>query len=193
MTTIPNADEQPDDRFGYSCYALVFSAPDEIVEMCNAIEGESKMTRAKIPAHITVKGTFCGIESLRGVEQIVRSITGSASPIEISFEGAESRWRSDGGGLSVPVSSQMQELHDTLVAAISPISTSAYVDDPYRPHMTYVQEATPEGLERAKELAAQTDFGDGFVAEAVDLMGRAGKAYGGKWKLVERFRLGGEG
>ena len=191
MRRIPNADDQSDDRFGYSCYALVFPVSGEIQEETDPIERASGSTRAKIPAHVTVKGTFCGIESLSDLRRLVRFITGNTRRFHISFEGAESVWRSAGGGLRVPVRSEMQALHDALVAGIVPISTSAYIDDPYWPHMTYVQEVSVAALEQALQLVAHADFGDGFWADSIDLMGRVGKAHGGRWELIEQFPLAG--
>jgi hypothetical protein len=191
MSTIQPADHQPNDRFGYSCYALVIPAPASIADRGAVIEREAGMTRAKIPAHITVKGTFYGVDSLEEVKRRVEAITAGTPAFAISFEGAESHWGESSGYLSVPVTAEMQALHDALVAAISPLGTAAYQDDPYHAHMTYVQSVSPEGLQRARQAVEESDFGDGFTATAVDLMGRAGPAQGGTWQLIKRFLLGG--
>jgi hypothetical protein len=55
--------------------------------------------------------------------------------------------------------------------------------------MTLVYNPSPEGLERAKALIDKMDFGGGFQAEAVDLMGRVGPRVGGEWQRIERFVL----
>jgi len=89
----------------------------------------------------------------------------------------------------VPATPPLQSLHDALVASISPLGKPAYQDDPYRPHMTYVQDVTSAGLAAAQALAAQTDFGSEFHARAVDLMGRKGLAHGGQWLQIARFAL----
>ncbi|MFW6174797.1 MAG: 2'-5' RNA ligase family protein [Chloroflexota bacterium] len=191
MPSIPNADQEPNDRFGYSCYAVVVPAPDDLRARCDEIERAAGQTRAKIPAHITVKGTFCRIESLDAARDTIRSIARSTPRFWISFSGAESFWRETGGGLDIPVTPEMQGLHDGLVTAIEPVSTSAYRDDPYRAHLTYVQGVTPDGLRRAQELVEKLHMGEGFTVSAVDLMGRAGQAHGGRWELIERFPLGG--
>ena len=98
-------------------------------------------------------------------------------------------WGSRGGGLSIPVTSEMQEIHDALVEAVTPLGIAAYRDDPYQAHMTIVYESTTEGLEKSKEQAAKSAFGDSFLAKSVDLVGRQGKGYGGEWKLIESFSL----
>jgi 2'-5' RNA ligase len=188
---IPNADHLDDDAFGYSCYALVLPADEEMTALTNRIEAASGMTRAKIPAHITVKGTFYGIDSLEEVQRRVQGITAETPAFDIPLAGAESRWGETGGGLRVRVIPALQSLHDALVAAIAPLGKPAYQDDPYRPHMTYVQDVTPEGLAKAKAQVAATDFGPVFRARYVDLMGRVGKAHGGRWTRIARFPLAG--
>ena len=39
---------------------------------------------------------------------------------------------------------------------------------------------THEGLEKSKEQAAKSAFGDSFLAKSVDLVGRQGMAYEGE-------------
>jgi hypothetical protein len=55
--------------------------------------------------------------------------------------------------------------------------------------MTLVYNPAPAALARAKELIDQMEFGPGFQAAAVDLMGRVGPRVGGAWRLIERFAL----
>ncbi len=79
MPEIYPAHNQPNDRFGYSCYSLVIIAPEDIIAKVNAIKRDSGMTIAHIPAHITIKGTFYGIESLDNLKQTIRSITNNTN------------------------------------------------------------------------------------------------------------------
>lgn len=187
---IASADNQPNDAFGYSCYAVVLSATPALTDLVAEIRQLAGMTRAAIPAHVTVKGTFVGVESLDRVKQLVAEHTTTTVPFYVSFDGAKSVWWEGGGALRMLVGREMQALHDRLVKAISPLGTAAYQDDPYKPHMTYAQDLSPEGVETAKDLVHHMDFGPGFTAEAVDLMGRVGPAYGGEWTLIQRFPLG---
>ncbi|MBT7004751.1 MAG: hypothetical protein HOA06_08525, partial [Chloroflexi bacterium] len=46
------------DEFGYSCYTIVIPAPPELTEPLLEIERAAGQKRAKIPAHVTVKGTL---------------------------------------------------------------------------------------------------------------------------------------
>ncbi|MBI4218988.1 MAG: 2'-5' RNA ligase family protein [Chloroflexi bacterium] len=177
------------DRFGYSCYAFVFPAPPDIAGKVAAIERASGMTRAKIPAHVTVKGTFHEIKDLDQVRALARGIIKGTGRFWISFEASALESDSAGAGLAVEIRPEMERLHDALVTAFRPIATTVYPDDPYKPHMTFYQDATEDGVKSAAALASRTEFGRGFEATVVDLMGRRGPAFGGRWELIERFPL----
>lgn len=189
MTTIHSVVNQPNDPFGYSCYTLVIPASDALIAQVEALRNTIGVTVASIPAHITVKGTFFNIESLDQVRQLVGEITRATAPFWISFQDWHMRWWADGGALTVPVTPTILALHNQLVAAIAPLGLAAYQDDPYLVHMTLVYGQSPEGLERAKQMISEMDFGSGFQAQAVHLMGRMGPRAGGAWQLIERFPL----
>jgi 2'-5' RNA ligase len=177
------------DSFGFACYILVIPAPDRVRVKCDEIERAAGQTRAKIPAHVTVKGTMYGIESLQALRDAAREVVGAHHAFFLSFDRAEPHWSEDTGVLRLSVNPEIKALHHALVAGISPLGRPAYRDDPYRAHMTFVQNVTPEGLAIAREMVAASDFGAGFDVAHVDLMGREGPAWGGRWKLIERFGL----
>jgi 2'-5' RNA ligase len=190
MTTIYSVVNQPNDQFGYSCYALVIPASEALTAQVEQLRNSVGVTVASIPAHITVKGTFFEIESLEAVRQAVREITRATAPFDISFDGASVHWWSEVAALTVPVSPPLQALHDRLVARVAPMGLPAYRDDPYVAHMTLVYNPPPDRADVAKQLIGEMDFGQGFQAKAVDLMGRVGPRYGGEWQRIERFGLG---
>ena len=92
--------------------------------------------------------------------------------------------------LGFPVSAEIQALHDDLVKNIAPLGKPAYKDDPYRVHMSVVNEVKPTGVEIAKKMVTEIEFGKGIQVDAIDLMARDGVAWGGVWKRIERFELG---
>jgi len=178
------------DIFGYSCYALTFPVSPELTQKVSALERASLMTRAKIPAHITVKGTFHRIDDLDEVRHTAREVITRVHRFWISFEAAEVEFTDRGTAwLSVPATIEMQHLHDRLVTEFKSLATTVYPDDPYQGHLTLFQEPQGHGLAAASELARRTDFGPGFEAFAVDLWGRQGPAHGGEWRLVEQYPL----
>ena len=191
MTTIHSVVNQPNDPFGYSCYALVMPASDELTAQIEELRNNVGVTVASIPAHITVKGTFFQIESLEEVKQLAAEIIHATAPFYISFQDAHVHWWTEVAALAVVVTPPMQRLHDALVAAIAPLGLPAYQDDPYVAHMTLVYNPPPpDGQARAHALISQMDFGPGFQVTAVDLMGRVGPRVGGAWQRITRFRLG---
>lgn len=187
MTTIYSVVNQPNDQFGYSCYALVVPASGAVAAQVEQLRNTIGVTVASIPAHITVKGTFFNIESLDKVRDLARQITARHAPFYISFQDAQVQWWKEVAALTVLVTPQLQALHDALVANIAPLGLPAYQDDPYIAHMTLVYNPAPEKSALAKELIAALDLGGGFQAESVDLLGRVGLRVGGAWTLIERF------
>jgi 2'-5' RNA ligase len=190
MTTIHSVVNQPNDQFGYSCYTLVIPASAALTAQVEQLRNAVGVTVASIPAHITVKGTFFNIESLDEVKQRAAEITRATAPFFVSFQEAQIHWWTDAAALTVPVTTPLQTLHDALVASIAPLGLPAYRDDPYVVHMTLVYNPTPDAVERARARIDEMDFGPGFQAEAVHLMGRVGPRVGGEWQLVQRFLLG---
>ncbi len=191
MTTIHSVVHQPNDQFGYSCYALVIPASEALTAQVEQLRNTVGVTVASIPAHITVKGTFFNIESLEQVKQCIEEITSTTIPFLISFQDSQVHWWEEICALTVPVTPPLQALHDALVDSISPLGLPAYQDDPYVVHMTLVYNPPAHRLALAKTLINEMDFGPGFQAKAVQLMGRVGPRVGGEWKLVESFALGG--
>lgn len=178
------------DEFGYSCYVIVIPAPPELIEPLLAIERAAGQERAKIPAHITVKGTFHGITSLEGMIEKVHEIAGRHEPFALGFEGMEPVGADHSVILGFPVNPDIQALHDDLVESIAPLATTVYPDDPYRVHMSIVNEVKPEGVEIANARLAAVDIGKGMQVDAIDLVARDGVAWGGTWHRLERFPLG---
>ncbi|MCH8230849.1 MAG: 2'-5' RNA ligase family protein [Chloroflexi bacterium] len=179
------------DEFGYSCYTIVIAAPPDLTERLLAIERSAGQERAKIPAHVTVKGTFYGIASLDGLIDEIRTITTRHEPFVLGTEGMALIGPGGSVILGFPVNPEIQTLHDDLVTNISPFGKPAYQDDPYRVHMSIVNEVKPEGVEIARTQIGEIDFGGGLVVDSIDLMARDGVAWGGVWHRLETFRLGG--
>lgn len=178
------------DEFGYSCYTIVIPAPPELAKRLLAIELAAGQERAKIPAHVTVKGTFYGIDSLDGLIDEIRNIADRHAPFILSSEGMELIGPDSSVILGFPVNPEILALHDDLVASISPLGKPAYRDDPYRVHMSIVNEVSPDGVEIARSQVVEVDLSGGMAVDTIDLMARDGVAWGGVWKRLDQFRLG---
>ncbi len=178
------------DEFGYACYTIVAPAPCELAETLLTVERAAGQKRAKIPAHVTVKGTFYDIKSLDNLLETIRSVARRHQPIDLDTAGMDT-WESEHSViLGFVVNPEIQALHDDLMSDIGPLGKSAYPDDPYRSHMSIVNEVKPEGVAIAKQRLEEINLGDRLRFDSIDLMARDGVAWGGVWKRLARFELG---
>jgi 2'-5' RNA ligase len=150
-------------------------------------------TRAVIPAHVTVRGTFYGMESLDEMRGLLRETAHGLEPTRVAFGLAGWTIHTDDGdrhGCVLPcvTSPALRALHQAFDAAIRPRSRDAYGDG-YRAHLTLCQDCTREQAQQAEALIAGMDFGTGFDVNSVELMGRVGPAFGGRWTLIESLPL----
>jgi 2'-5' RNA ligase len=183
----------PNDRFGYSVYALVAHASPEQVRLVAEVRDAVGQARAVIPAHVTIRGTFYGIDSLDGMRGLLRQTAAGLEPARVEFSPDGWTLHNDGGdrhGCFMPcvTSPALRSLHETFDAVIRPNSHDAYGDN-YRAHLTLCQDCTLEQAQQALALVADRDFGAGFSFDSVELMGRVGPAFGGEWTLIESLPL----
>ena len=187
-----NASDHPNDSSGYSVYAVVALAPGNQAAAVEKLRREIGMKRAAIPAHVTVKGTFCDVESLDALHRSVTGIAERTAPVQVDFaDDGSPHFTESFGGMLIHLTPQLVALNAALEEAIGPLSTNAYSDEPYRPHLTLCQDCSATQIEEARRLAGELSMGAGFLAAAVHLVGRIGPAYGGRWTAIERFPLRG--
>jgi 2'-5' RNA ligase len=183
----------PNDRFGYSVYALVAHASPEQVRMVSEVREAVGQTRAVIPAHVTVRGTFYGIASLDEMRRLLRETAHDLEPTRVTF-GLDGWTIHPGDGdrhgcvMPCETTPALLALHRTFDAVIRPRSRDAYGDG-YHAHLTLCQDCTREQAQQAVALIAGMDIGTGFDVDSVELMGRVGPAFGGRWTLIESLRL----
>lgn len=182
----------PNDRFGYSVYTTVAHASPDQVQMVADARKTVGQERAIIPAHVTIRGTFYGIESLEEMRGLLRDTAADLEPAQVEFSPGGWKFAGDGDrhGCWMPcvTTPALLSLHETFDAVIRHRSKDAY-EEGYRAHMTLCQDCTGEQIRQAKALVAGLDIGTGFKFSSVALMGRVGPAFGGKWVLIESFTL----
>lgn len=183
----------PNDRFGFSVYTVVAHAsPDQVRTVAEVREAVGQ-ARAVIPAHVTVRGTFHGIENLGELRGLLRETAAGLQPGEVEFDPAGWQLHTADGdrhGCAMPcvTTPALRSLHERFDAVIGPRSRDAY-GGTYRAHMTLYQDCTREQAQRAEALLADLDIGTGFGFASVELMGRVGPAFGGEWMLIESLPL----
>jgi len=187
---VVDASDRTNDSFGYSVYAVVAFAPRSRAAAVEKLRREIDMKRAALPAHVTIKGTFCDIEDFDAVRRSVVGITERSAPAQVDFaDDGSPHFTESFGGMLVSLTPQLTALNAALEEAIGPISTNAYTDEPFRPHLTLCQDCSAVQIEQAKRLAGELDLGTGFLGASIDLVGRVGPAYGGRWESIEHFPL----
>lgn len=189
---------RPDDRFGYSVYSCVaFATPGQQREV-QTLRDAVKAQRSMMPAHVTVKGTFCEIPSLDTVKALVARVAAATLGFAVEFESAIELGRTydtaaGWAGVKFRKTPELAGLHDSLYRVLAPVTTNAYgpeQGDDYRPHMTVFDEPLPELKQLGKELVAKAKVtGTGFPVHEVWLMGHVGQPYRGRWMPIESFRL----
>ncbi|NQW18222.1 MAG: 2'-5' RNA ligase family protein [Chloroflexi bacterium] len=195
MTKSVSPYDQRDDKFGYAVYSVVVFADAETQRRVCTIGDAVAVQRVMMPAHITVKGTFCRIEDLDEVKAEISEIAAQTEGVFVKFEGRanQSFDNSDHqhGYQGINITSELQAFHMKLYESLIPISTLAYGKEGrnYHPHLTVYAEPASGREKLADELSSSLDLGDGFTAKEVTLMGHVGIPYRGKWKIIEQFDL----
>ena len=140
---------RPDDQFGYAVYSVVVMATPEQREKVQAIRDAVHNQRSMIPAHVTVKGTFCEIPNLDRVKALVGQAARDSEHACVRFAQrpvvSRNRLGEVSASIGIEVTPELVSLHRRLFEALSPITTSAYFDDSqYHPHLTVYDEPLPE-------------------------------------------------
>lgn len=187
--------EQTNDTNGYAVYSVVVMA--DVLQQA-AIErvrrGVGNM-RSMIPAHVTVKGTFCRISDLNHLINLVSQIAQETPPFDVQFKpGGPEKKTSDQGSefATQPIEKTVElvRLHERLYDAISPITALAYGredGDYYWPHMTIYSEPSPDFLNQTDALLSELDIGESYPCDTMFLMGHIGRPYRGRWAVVREF------
>ncbi|MDA1279466.1 MAG: 2'-5' RNA ligase family protein [Chloroflexi bacterium] len=164
--------------------------PEMLVDQFSRVEKAADQRRAKIPAHITVKGTFYGHENLDGLKNDIRDIATRHEPFFLGFHKPEVTIRNGTISFVFTNAVETEALNNELESKIGPASKSAYRSGPYKTHLCVVEQVDQQGTNIAADLIPGLDLGGGVEVDSLELMGRDGPAYGGTWKRLERFGLG---
>ncbi|MFP6594749.1 MAG: 2'-5' RNA ligase family protein [Dehalococcoidia bacterium] len=185
---IIDASDRQNDAFGYSLYCLVLLAPEPVASDVQGVRDLLRPERVMIPAHVTILGTFCEIESLEFVyEQISGAMAGTdALNLVPTGDIFESPNRLTAGAV-IEVSPDMRALHDQLAEAILPTAINAYMDPAnFMAHLTYYQQLSESEKKRGGRITREFELSE-FDVSGVTLMGRVGTSSEGEWRVVQEF------
>ncbi len=184
----------PDDEFGYSVYTVVALADRHQIDAVDGVRNAIGLVRATIQAHVTIRGTFFDIASLKDLRESIARVASEQRHASVEFSpGGWKFVRSESGRhaalMPCETTPDLLALNKAFDQVIRPASTNAYRDE-YKAHLTLCQDCTDEQIAEAERVSKDLDIGDGFEVRSVQLMGRVGPAFGGEWKLIESFPLG---
>ncbi len=161
---------RPNDAFGYAVYSVVVLATPEQQMTVQAVRDAVKNQRSMIPAHVTVKGTFCEISSLDEIKERIARAASAADPFYLEFDGMaevhiSKLLKSDLCTQPIRKTRQLVELHDLLYDELFAVTTNAYGRedrDKFRAHLTVYSEPVAELQQKGRDLAASLDLGSGY-------------------------------
>lgn len=179
------------DTHGYAVYGFILIASVGQQAAVQEIRDAVRNQRSMLPAHVTVKGPVCDIPSIEEAQEILDQAAGETPALRVMFDGRPRLHRSRAGEVSammpIVVTPELAGLHERLLKALDPVSTTAYPLDAtgeYRPHLTIYHEPLPEFEAHGEELLKTLSIGDGFDATEVYLVGHAGTPFRGEWKPI---------
>ena len=178
----------PDER-GYSVYTCVILAPEETQQRVQAVRDRVRAMRSMIPAHVTVRGPVGEIAGFDRVSSALRSVCEAQYPLEITV-GQVEHWGTTSVFACEP-SDAFRRLHNKLVEALRPLSTSVYLaGDQFRAHLTIFSDPA-EDIELSRKIADQLVVDTAFLAHELEVWGHHGVPYTGRWDRVETFPFSG--
>ena len=77
---------RPDDEFGYAVYSVVVMASLSQQAAIHVVRQGVKHQRSMIPAHVTVKGTFCEVPSLEKLIDRIQEIAIRVKSFRLEFQ-----------------------------------------------------------------------------------------------------------
>jgi 2'-5' RNA ligase len=147
---------------------------------------------AVMPAHVTVKGSFTGPQSLETVQARIARAAREAGPMQVQV--GEVAVSASHLGLRIKPNPELVALHDRLYTALSELVTDVYGDCPgagYHPHLTALYGLTADDRVLALELVPQLRRIGAVGLTAVSLVGRVGGSLDGRWEEIRSVSLGG--
>ena len=184
-----DTDQLPNDAWGFSCYSVVIPWPEELARSLHSIECASKMTRSKIPAHMTVVGDIFSVSDLELLKSRVLATAASCNRFYVDFSGIERRWDGSHCALIYQYSEALRALQKMLEVELEGICSTAY-DQPLNfEHTTIVAGVDESVVSVVNQMLDGVNLGTGFFASHLDLMGRVDTADDGQWSLLRRFPL----
>lgn len=142
--------------------------------------------------HVSLCASLFGPQDLDGLRAAIAQVAAATRPFDVTYDTGAPVTGDTAGMILVTPSEPLLSLRQALVEATHGlIRSAADPARPFRPHVTLYQDANPVEAEMARHLAADFDFGQGFPAVSLDLVGRVGPPREGTRRILDAFALSG--
>ena len=178
------------DAWGVTRYSLVVHAPTALTDRIMAFRREIGLGDLTSEPHVSLLASMHQPADLEVLKDVVRMAALALGPVRFGFPPGEVTHRETGGSLPVQTTPDLLTFRQKLVEAVEGHIQLTNPDKPFSPHVTLYQMAGATEAEAARRIAPAHDFGDGFEAHRIDLVGRVGPPRGGTRKVIAEFDLG---
>jgi len=178
----------------YDRFSVVAFAPPDIRETVDALRRTLPPSgRPILQAHVTLKGTFVDPQDLDEIATRVRQASAEATPFTISTTDLH-LFSGEGGALALMLDppGALLALHHRLVEELRPLCRTIYELEgatAFRPHLTLVQQLSPDQLDAARPTVQQANLHVTFDATEASLVGRR---IGRAWETLRAFPISAE-
>lgn len=178
------------DPWGFTRYSLVVHTPADLTDDVMAFRKAIGLADLTSQPHVSISASLYQPTDLDEVKEEVALAAASNDRFRIQFESEPVAHKEATGWLVVTPTEQLLTLRETIQNAVGTlIQGGGDANRPYRPHVTLYQSAGADEAARAREVAETFNFGNGFEAASVELVGRVGPPRGGTREIIASYAL----
>lgn|GEM_PF-6282031 len=178
------------DAWGVTRYSLVIHAPADLTDRILAFRREIGLGDLTSEPHVSLIASMHQPMDLEVLKAAIRQTALALGPLRLDFPPGEVTHRETGGSLPIVRTPDLLTFRQALVEAVKGHIQLTNPEKPFSPHVTLYQMAGATEAEAARRIAPDHDFGDGFNAHRIDLVGRVGPPRGGTREVIAEFDLG---
>lgn len=176
------------DRWGFTRYSLAVHTPADLTDGVMAFRRAIGLADLTSQPHVSISASLYQPTDLDEVRRKVALAAGSSDRFRIQFESEPVAHKEATGWLVVVPTEPLLALREAIRNAVGElIRGGGNVNRPYRPHVTLYQSASAGEAARARQVAETFNFGEGFEASSVELVGRVGPPRGGTREIIASY------
>lgn len=178
------------DPWGFTRYSLAVHASTSISDKVMGFRNAIGLADLSSEPHVSISAALFQPIDLEDVKRKVAQAASSAVRFRMQFESQALKHGTNCGGLAIVPTGALLALRDTMQdAVLGMIQSGGDPNRTYQPHMTLYQGADADETARARQVAGDFDFGDGFDVTSIELVGRVGPPRGGTRGIIASYVL----